>query len=112
MNITGVDTEIGLENVAGDEEVYSLVLTAFVEEERDNIDNLKSFANSDIQKFTVYVHGVKSACNNIGAVELGEKARLLEMAGKEGDTSYIGETLDSFLSELEEVVNSVEEYLE
>jgi len=111
INISGLNVEAGLSNVGDDEEIYRLVLIAFVEEGKDNIDNLLSTKDSDIKNFIVYSHALKSACNNIGATDLGEKARLLEFAGKDNDLTYINASLDSFINELKELIISLEGYL-
>ncbi len=39
--------------------------------------------------YTVKVHALKSTAMTIGAERLAEEARLLEQAGKEGNTGYI-----------------------
>lgn len=112
MSIPGVDIDTGMMNVGDDEEIYQIVLETFVEEAAENKEKLLEFRSNDVANFTIYAHSLKSANNNIGALELGEKARLLEMAGKENDTAYIEANVDSFCDELDVLVANISAYLE
>lgn len=112
MDILGIDYEIGLENCGDDEDIYEVVLETYVEEAIENRDQLLDIRSNDIKNFTIIAHALKSANNNIGAVDLGEKFRLLEFAGKDGDASYIEANVDSVCNELTELVDRINEYLE
>lgn len=57
------------------------------------------FDSGDIRDYTIKVHALKSSCKLIGALETSNKAQLLENAGKSGDTDYIKEHHDDFISE-------------
>lgn len=111
QEIRGVDMYQGLANVAGDKDTYRMVLDIYVEECVEKIPQLLESSDKDMKLFAIHAHAFKSASNNIGAVDLGEKARLLEMAGKEENRTYINENIDSFVTELKEVIQSVKEYL-
>lgn len=112
MNIPGVDIDTGLMNVGDDEEIYVIVLETYVEEAIENVEKLLEYRDQDIKNFTIYAHALKSANNNIGALELGEKARLLEMAGKDEDTAYINANVDSFCDEIRKLVDDISACLE
>lgn len=47
------------------------------------------FAQEDWENYRIMVHALKSTSLNIGAVELSEQAKALEMAAKSGDTAYV-----------------------
>lgn len=47
------------------------------------------FEKRDWKNYTIEVHGIKGAMSSIGALELSEKARQLELAGKESRIEYI-----------------------
>ena len=46
----------------------------------------------------------------VGALDLSEKARLLEMAGKEGDVDYIKANNQDVLDLFDQVVAELKEY--
>lgn len=112
MEIKGVDIETGMMNCGDDEEIYGIVLETYVEEAMENVEKLLDFRSNDIENFTIIAHAMKSANNNIGALELGEKARLLEFAGKDNDAAYIEANVDSFCEEIKELVDNVSAYIE
>ena len=61
--------------------------------------------------YTIYIHAVKGACGNIGADELAEFAKMLELAGKRGDLSYVHAHNSSFLQELEVFLNNINDLI-
>lgn len=90
-SIEGMDTEQGILYCNG-EEGYLSILRAYCEDwEEAGALARDSFEKKDWKNYTVAVHGLKSAMFSIGAVKVFEMAKQLEMAGKEGNISYIEE---------------------
>lgn len=112
MDIAGIDYEVGLENCGDDEDVYNIVVETYIEEAYENRDKLLEYRSNDIANFTIIAHALKSANNNIGALDLGEKFRLLEFAGKDNDADYIESNVDSVCDELTSLVAALEDYLD
>ena len=93
----GIDAKKGIE-FCGSFDMYTPVLELFcdsIDEKRDEIENY--YRDGNITDYVVKVHALKSSARVIGAAELGEEARLLEEAGKRGDTGYIKEHHDGFM---------------
>ena len=89
LNCKEVDTELGVINCGG-VEGYLSVLTGFHSSINDMADEIENFYNNDdIKNYTIKVHALKSSARIIGAIELSEKARLLEEAGHEEYIDYI-----------------------
>ena len=66
------------------------MLKIFHKSKDDNADEIERLhSEGNIEDYTIKVHSAKSSARIIGAYEFGEKAQLLENAGKEGDTEYI-----------------------
>ncbi len=86
-----IDAEKAIQN-SGSEEAFRSVLKIFYDSIQDKHDELEqSFASGDWKNYTIKIHALKSSSRLVGAMDLGEKAERLEMAGKEGDTGYIQE---------------------
>ena len=100
-SIDVINVEVGLNRVAGMESMF--------------IDNLRSFSgklihesdrmsadleNDNIKDFSISVHAMKSALATIGAMDMSETARKLEMASKDGDVSYVTEQFPDFNAKL------------
>ncbi|MCR5097400.1 MAG: response regulator [Lachnospiraceae bacterium] len=97
LECEGLDTDEGVKN-SGGTEGYMTVLTGFYAAINEKADEIQGYYDSgDNENFTVKVHALKSSARIIGAAELSEKARLLEAAGKEGDTGYINENTEDML---------------
>jgi len=66
------------------------------------MDELSACLESgNLSLYTTYVHALKSACANIGAVKLSEEAKILEAAGIRQDLDFITEKNDGFMEGLE-----------
>ena len=99
-NIPDLDVELGIEN-CGSEEGLLRALDIFAGNANIKADEIEDFYRSDsIEDYTIRVHALKSSARIIGAVNLSEKARLLEEAGKNKDREYITahtfETVEEF----------------
>ena len=88
-NIPGVDYQEGIKN-SGNEDTYKALLEVFANSIGPNHDEICGFYdNEDWKNYTVKVHALKSSSRLIGALELSEEAKELEMAGKRDDLDYI-----------------------
>ena len=86
----GVNTEIGLNYCAGDENFYLEMLRLFCTQSPGKISELVSlYEQGDWGEYAVKVHALKSTSLTIGAETLSAQAKALEMAGKQGDADYI-----------------------
>ena len=98
LQCEGIDTEQGVKNCGGSEE-YISVLERFHSAVSDKADEIETyFTGNDIKNYTIKVHALKSSARIIGAMELSEKARLLEEAGNENNVDYIKENTAELLS--------------
>lgn len=98
-DVDSINTEVGLNN-CGDWDSYISALKIFYTTYEDKISEIKEqYEQEDWETYAVRMHGMKSAARVIGAEDLFEKARLLEMAGKEKDVSFIRNRIDGFLED-------------
>ena len=98
-NIDGIDGSIAIQN-SGSEEAFKTVLQIFYDSIDDKSAELtRYYDEGDWKNYTIKVHALKSSAKLIGAMELSENARMLEMAGKEDDIAYIRANNAAFLEE-------------
>lgn len=93
---------------SGSEEAFRSVLKIFRDSIPDKHAELEScYSSEDWKNYTIKIHALKSSARLIGALELGDKAELLESAGKDGDIQFIREhhtsAMEDYLS-LEEAL--------
>ncbi|MCR4604846.1 MAG: response regulator [Eubacterium sp.] len=97
-DIEEIDLDAGIKNGGGKEEFLS-ILNVFYRTAEAKADELeKYYDEKDIENFTIKVHALKSSARVIGAMDLSEKARLLEEAGKANDIIYIEENTGELLA--------------
>ncbi len=97
--VEGINLKDGIKNCGGPKEFLGSLET-FFETLRDNYQEiLDAYQREDINLYTIKVHALKSSARIIGALELSEKARLLEDAGKEENLEYIRQHTDAMLQD-------------
>jgi CheY-like chemotaxis protein len=107
--IDGVDVNSGIMMTGGKLTEYINTLGIFSMDVRDRIPEIqKSLAVRDIGLYTTYVHSLKSASRSIGAIKTSESARILEDAGKSGDSNFIEKFNPVFITELENLAGNIE----
>ena len=99
LQIPELDIEKGILYCNGKDQ-YIRILRGYCED-WDNSSTLAEtlFEKQDWKNYTIAVHGMKSAMRSIGAMQLSEKVRLLEYAGKENRIGFILENHRSLMEE-------------
>ena len=69
-------------------------------------------ADSDIARYRVEVHGLKSASANIGALDVSNMARAQENAAAQGDTEFIQRQFPPLLEAYETLLMNIGLFLE
>lgn len=86
---SGINIEQALA-YCGDEEGFREIISIFHAEGKKRRENLsRYFKEQDWKNYVICVHALKGNAKGIGAGELSEMARELEMAGKENRIDYI-----------------------
>jgi CheY-like chemotaxis protein/HPt (histidine-containing phosphotransfer) domain-containing protein len=107
-----IDMEKGTANVGGLEEVYLSVLNTYYYEGREKLEAIPGqFMDGDISLFTTNVHALKSSSASVGAMNISERFKALEFAGKENNKYFIEENLDPTLQDFDKVLEKVKEIL-
>jgi len=90
IEISGVNTEKGIEISGGTVDAYLRTLSIFLGDSHKKIKEIKyCLEHGDIPLYTTHVHALKSAAANIGAGNLSKAAEKLEAAGHNGERDFI-----------------------
>jgi signal transduction histidine kinase/DNA-binding NarL/FixJ family response regulator/HPt (histidine-containing phosphotransfer) domain-containing protein len=114
LKATGmIDTSVGMSYCMDDEEFYGEMLSEYMKSEKKT-SMVKFFEAKDWENYRITVHALKSTSLTIGAVELSEQAKALEMACKENNETYINDNheqvlkcYEGLLVKLDKALNSV-----
>jgi len=107
-----IDAKTGLFYVGNNVATYLSILKTYVdkgENKQKLLDRL--FKEENWKNYTIEVHALKSSSLSIGAKELSEKAKNLEMSGKAGDISYIKNHHEAMMEEYHIVLGFGEQIL-
>ena len=99
----GFDTEAALNYCGKDKDFYKEVITEYISTFEEKSASLDDFLkNENLKDYRTLIHSVKSGSKTIGAMELSEKARLLEEASAEGNATYVKENHRAFIDDYSE----------
>ncbi|MCL2036282.1 MAG: ATP-binding protein [Oscillospiraceae bacterium] len=108
FRIEGIDVEAGIYMTGGDAGNYLKTLGIFREDGLSKINLLRDcLLKGDLQLYAVHAHALKSALASIGAPEISNLARTLEMAAKNNDRTFISKTGETFIEELNTLLESI-----
>ena len=110
--ITGIDINPGIAMTGGDPANYRHILEVFRKDGVEKCEQIRScLEQNDIALFTIYVHALKSASASVGALDIAEQAKKLELAGKKEDIEFIRKNSGLFLTDLDTVLGHIADYL-
>jgi len=112
FQIEGVDMNAAMQYYSGDEEGFADLLELYCIDGKRKTELLRELVDSDILRYQIEVHGLKSASANIGAMEVSAMARAQEHAAAQGDREFIREKFPLLLAEYETLLAGIGQFLE
>ncbi len=112
FQIEGLDMEAAMQFFSGDEEDFVNLLDLYCEDGKRKAPLLSELAGTDIVRYQIEVHGLKSASANIGAMKVSNMAREQENAAAQGDQELIREQFPALLAEYELLLEYINRFLQ
>ena len=105
--IPGIDPEAAVKN-SGSEEAFLSVLKIYYDSYEVKSGEIQKFFDSeDWENYTIKVHALKSSSRLVGAIQLGNDAEAMEMAGKERETGYITAHHEALMNEYRTIIDAL-----
>ena len=112
FQIEGVDMAVAMQYFSGDEEGFVDLLELYCMDGKRKRALLQELVQTDILRYQIEVHGLKSASANIGAMKVSDMARAHENAAAQGDMEFITGQFQLLLAEYEILLANIEQFLE
>jgi CheY-like chemotaxis protein len=108
INISGVDSVLGLRNCGGDVQIYFDILIDFCKDAETRIEKITdAISKNDSQLYTTLVHALKGAARSIGAIETGERASWLEKTSASGGLDGIKDKNAELMEDLKILIGNI-----
>ena len=102
-----LDVATGMAYCCDSEAFYKEMLMTFLQKEK--LEDIEAFYEvKDWENYRILVHALKSTSLSIGAVELSEMAKQLELAAKEENHYFIDSHHDDAMKEYRRILNGIE----
>lgn len=103
QGLPGIDVARGM-SYCGTGQVYRKTLFLFREQIHGRLRRIRqAWEESRLEDYVIEVHSLKSAARWIGAMDLGDQAEALEMAGRAQDTETINANTSALLEECQKL---------
>lgn len=103
-----VQVQKGISYCAGKIEDYLSILKIVYQSAEIQLKDLHAqYEQQDLKAYTIQIHGLKGQLLNIGATQLSDDAKRLELAGKEEDCDFIDANLESFVKQYKELMEQL-----
>ncbi len=112
FQIDGIDMKAAMQYYSGDNEGFADLLELYCIDGKRKTELLRELVDSDMLRYQIEVHGLKSASANIGAMEVSAMAREQENAAAQGDRKLITEKFPLLLAEYETLLAHIGQFLE
>ena len=107
----GININSSLE-LLGDIKTYNEILKEYVNGINEKITNLTNFKNNnDMENYAILVHSLKSESRYLGFDKLADICLQHELKSKENDATYVQNNFDILLTELNNILEIVKQYL-
>ncbi len=111
FQIEGIDMAAAVQYYSGDEAGFVDLLELYCIDGKRKTELLRELAESDLLRYQIEVHGLKSASANIGAIEVSAMARIQENAAAQGDRDCIAAQFPALLAEYETLLAHIGQFL-
>ena len=112
FQIEGIDTAAAARYYTGDEAGFADLLELYYLDVQRKAALLRQLSDTDISRYCLEVHGLKSASANIGALDVSNMARAQENAAAQGDTEFIQRQFPPLLEAYETLLINIGLFLE
>jgi len=110
IEIPGIDENIFIDLMGGDEELYISVISSFIDKTPAVLSKLAAVSKETLADYAITVHGFKGACATICAEEARKMAFSLEQKSKAGDLAGVLADNGPFLKYAEELLNRLKDW--
>ena len=111
IEIPGVNVDKGLELCEGDTDIYLRFLRRYTTSMPDCLEKMLNVSEETLKDHTINAHGAKNICEIIGAEEIAERAKQLELMGRDRDLAGVLSRNNDFIKHAEIVVDAIRNWL-
>lgn len=95
---------------SGKMDVYMRALRKFINDSPARNDKIReAYDSKDWENYIIYVHSLKSSCATIGAIEISNMAKKLEVSAKAGVTDYINTHTEKILEYMKSLLEALQD---
>ena len=112
FQIDGIDMDAAMQYYSGDEKGFVELLELYCIDGKRKTELLCDVVETDLLRYQIEVHGLKSASANIGAMKVSAMARIQENAATQGDRELIDREFPLLMAEYEMLLTNIRQFLE
>lgn len=107
-----INIKKAIEKIGGSIDVFNKILRSFYKKNNNLKDIIEAHGSSDTRWFKQRIHTLKTASYNVGAYVFSQETARIEAAINANNKTYMNNNYENLLVHLEELMNSIGEYIE
>ena len=112
IEITGLNTDSGLEFCDEDMDTYLRFLNLYISDMPEVLDKMRVVSQETLFDYAISAHSIKGNSRTIGAQEASKTAMQLEKKAKSGDLAGVLSQNDAFIESIENLITNIKNWLE
>ncbi|MFI3114957.1 MAG: PAS domain-containing protein [Clostridia bacterium] len=112
LDIPNIDTNLGIKRTGGNYDAYIDILNMYYKDGLKRIPSIREFFDDKkLLEFKIEVHALKSASASVGALDISEKAKLLEESAIKENWVYINQNTIEFIDDFNILLENIRDNL-
>ena len=107
--IDGLDIRKGMRNFGGEADIYFPLLHSFATNTKPLLETLIKTNVDDAEDYIFVIHSIKGSCYSIYAEKIGDRAKTLEKAARNGDFAFVRRETPIFAEDLRKMLAQIDE---
>jgi len=112
LNISGVDTELGLSYYGDELDIYLPLLRSYIVNAPVSLDKIRTVTPETLKDYVITIHGLKGTSASIGAETAREVASNLETMARAGDLDGVLAINETFIQNMGKLVAGIKEWVD
>ena len=109
--IPGINMELALSLYDGLMEIFLAILYSYVKNVPVLLNKMRDVSEQSLPDYAIDIHAMKGNSSSIGAEDLTERAKRMEIMAKSGDLSGILAENEKFIEDAETLVTNIQAWL-
>jgi CheY-like chemotaxis protein len=110
--IPGINMRLALSLYEDEMDILTEVMRSYSENVPTELARMRELSADNLSEYAIDIHTLKGASSSIGAKDLTQRAKKMEMMAKSGDFEGVSELNERYIEDVETLIANMKDWLE